>query len=161
MDFSQYEFVNLKVEDVRSDLQSFIGQLHAVNPCAKMILTVSPVSLTATYENRHVLCSTTYSKSVLRVAADEVTRSNDNVDYFPSFEIITGSYSRGEFFHEDVRSVRPEGVAQVMGLFMTHYGGDRGSASIRLEDLQARRVSLVAEASDVAAIICEEEALDW
>ena len=75
----------------------------------------------ATISDRHVLAATTYSKSVLRVAVDAVVRENHDVDYFPSYEIITGPQSRGRYFAEDLRSVRPEGVAQVMKIFGRHY----------------------------------------
>ncbi|MES2303044.1 MAG: GSCFA domain-containing protein, partial [Pseudomonadota bacterium] len=83
--------------------------------------TVSPVPLVATAENRHALVATTYSKSVLRVVAEEVARTDSRVEYFPSYEIITGSYSRGRYFESDLRSVTPEGVAHVMRVFMKHF----------------------------------------
>lgn len=160
MDDTRYEFANLSAEDIRTDLQIFIDQLYSVNPRVKVLLTVSPVPLMATYENRHVLSSTTLSKSVLRVVADEICRANPHVDYFPSYEIITGNYTRGSFFEEDLRSVRPEGVAQVMSLFLKHYGGEGQTGSAELERAQASNSRHVAEAVDVAGIVCDEEALD-
>src|SRR5208337_3848278 len=95
MDFTRYEFVNFGVNEVISDLEAFIARLQQVNRDARVILTASPVPLIATYENRHVLVSTTYSKSGLRVAAEETVRRHSNCVYFPSYEIITGNYTRG------------------------------------------------------------------
>ena len=74
-DPSKHEFINFGVDEVVSDLQLFIRKLRLVNSLAKLILTVSPVHLAATYESNHVLVSSTYSKSVLRVAAELVSRS--------------------------------------------------------------------------------------
>ena len=62
-----------------------------------MILTVSPVPLVATAAGKHVLVATTYSKSVLRVACEEVCQKAADVMYFPSYEIITGNYNRGSY----------------------------------------------------------------
>ena len=95
-----------------------------------MILTVSPVPLTATAEDRGVLVSTTLSKSVLRVAAEEISRERDYVAYFPSYEIVTGNYTRGAYFGEDLRSITEAGVAHVMRLFMKHYTSEVKRVSI-------------------------------
>jgi len=121
MDFDFYQFVNFTVDEVIADLTRFLAQLRVVNPPARMILTVSPVPLIATYEDRHVLQATTYSKSVLRVAAEAIRKHNSNADYFPSYEIITGHFNRGAYFEEDLRSVKNEGVEHVMRLFLKHF----------------------------------------
>ena len=119
-DSSAYEFINFSVDEVAKDLEQVLRKMASLNPRAKVILTVSPVPLVATYENRHVLVSTTYSKSVLRVAADMVCRKNSNVLYFPAYEIVSSHFSRGEYFAADLRSVTPSGVNHVMRLFLQH-----------------------------------------
>lgn len=162
MDDMKYEFLNLSVEDVRKDLQVFLDMLSTVNPKVKVLLTVSPVSLMATYEDRHVLCSTTLSKSVLRSAADVIFKENSHVDYFPSYEIITGSYSCGKFYEEDFRSVRPEGVSQVMKIFMKNYTSniiDGNIESIAKDHKDSINLILKNYEED-AKIICDEELLD-
>jgi len=133
-------------------MQAFVDRLMRVNPRAKIILTVSPVPLIATYEDRHVLVSTTYSKSVLRVAAEEISQRNPMCAYFPSYEIITGNYTRSEYFDSDLRSVTQEGVDHVMRLFLAHYSSE-GAAS-KLDDELMRENALVNE------IVCDEEAID-
>jgi hypothetical protein len=121
MDDSRYEFVNFTAEQVTADLEAFIARLSSINPKCKVILTVSPVPLIATFESSHALVATTYSKSVLRVAAQNVNRLHEHVEYFPSFEIITGSFNKGKYFEDDLRSVTDDGVAHVMRLFLKHY----------------------------------------
>lgn len=115
-----YAFHNFTAAETRADLATFLARLRAVNPRVRVILTVSPVSLIATYTAQHVLPATVYSKSVLRVAAQEVADGLPGVLYFPSFEIITGPQSRGRYYEEDLRSVTPEGVAAVMDVFSRH-----------------------------------------
>jgi hypothetical protein len=119
-DPSAYEFINFGADEIANDLEQLIRKMASVNPHAKLILTVSPVPLVATYENRHVLVSTTYSKSALRVAADMVCRKNRNALYFPSYEIITSHFSKGDYFAANLRSVTPSGVDHVMRLFLQH-----------------------------------------
>jgi hypothetical protein len=109
------------VEDVIDDLVQFREALAAVNPRAQIVFTVSPVPLVATAEpGANVLSATTYSKSVLRVAAETMRRRFANVHYFPSYEIITGAFNRGAYYAGDLRNVVESGVAHVMKLFMAH-----------------------------------------
>ncbi|UTY46693.1 GSCFA domain-containing protein [Sinorhizobium fredii] len=163
-DAERYEFVNYTAQAVADDLIQFITRLRQVNPLCRVLLTVSPVPLVATFVSKHVLVSTTYSKSVLRVAAETACNATDNVFYFPSYEIITGNYNKGAYFEEDMRSVTTEGVDHVMGLFFKHLtsGTNHGkqpafdstpapSAPI---DKFADRMSKLDE------VVCDEEALD-
>lgn len=55
---------------------------------SKILLTVSPVPLFATFEPRDCIISNSYSKAKLRVVADMLTRDFPMVDYFPSYEIV-------------------------------------------------------------------------
>ncbi|VWD51072.1 hypothetical protein BLA50215_06170 [Burkholderia lata] len=149
MDPERYEFVNFTAGEVVADVQAFLDLLRVINPSAKVILTVSPVPLIATFEPRHVLTSTTYSKSVLRVAADEIRAANAHVEYFPSYEIITGAYTRGAYFEEDLRSVKETGVAHVMRLFLNHY----------MTSDDAKPDAAIRAHRELANIVCDEEAI--
>ncbi|MEZ4752796.1 MAG: GSCFA domain-containing protein [Bdellovibrionota bacterium] len=120
IDQNQYQFKNFTYDEVVADLTDFLGKLRSVNKTAKMILTVSPVPLIATYEDRHVLSSTTLSKSILRSAADTISNNFSFVEYYPSYEIITGNFNKGEYFAEDLRGVLDKGVNHVMRLVIEH-----------------------------------------
>jgi hypothetical protein len=120
-DPSRYEFVNFSAAEVSSDLAALVDRIRKVNPRGRILLTVSPVPLIATYENRHVWVSTTYSKAALRVAADETERRYQHVIYFPSYEVITSPASGGRYYADDLRSVTDLGVKHVMRLFHRHF----------------------------------------
>jgi hypothetical protein len=141
-----YEFVNFSVAEVANDLHEFRAKLKGVNPGARIILTVSPVPLAATFERRHVLTATTYSKAVLRVAAEQVAQGRDDVMYFPSYEIVTGNYGHASHFEDDRRTVRQSSVDHVMDLFLRHCT-DRSDVAARIESIQR--------------IICDEEQLAY
>jgi hypothetical protein len=160
-DPDRHQFVNLSADDVTKDLVEVVDRIRGRNPRAKFILTVSPVPLIATAEDRHVLVSTVYSKSVLRVAAEQASRSREDVAYFPSYEIVTGHHTRGCYFAPDLRSVTEAGVRQVMRLFLKHY------AETEIEGLDgARRPAATVtdlDTAELAALVevnCDEEALD-
>jgi len=116
-----YKFYNFSLEEVENDLEELISKLNIINPKCGVILTVSPVPLIATYENRHVLQSNTISKSILRLACHHAERRFTHVVYFPSFEIITNPASQSQFFEDDFRSVTTQGVDQVMRTFFARY----------------------------------------
>ena len=86
----------------------------------KMILTVSPVPLTATASGNHVLSSTVYSKSVLRAIAG-YWAEKDFVDYFPSYEIVINPRNHSTGFSDNLRSVRSETVDVVMRHFFASH----------------------------------------
>lgn len=151
-DPSRHAFVNFGVHETEQDLAEFIVLLKSVNAKVKVLLTVSPVPLAATYEPRHVLVASSYSKSVLRVVAENAWRRFDWVDYFPSYEIITGSYNEGAYFEHDHREVNALGVAHAMRCFTGHYLEGRA--------LDAASVFVPPSSGDASALVCDEEALD-
>lgn len=128
-DAAIHTFHNLGFDEIMSDMRSVLGKMKSINPGFRLLLTVSPVPLTATAANRHVLVATTYSKSVLRAVAGALADRHAEIDYFPSYEIVTSPASRGLFYGSNLRSVHNEGVDHVMSHFFREH---------RLQDGQAR-----------------------
>lgn len=159
-DAGRHEFVNFTVDEVAADLGYVITAARRRNPSLKFILTVSPVPLIATAIDRSVICSTVYSKSVLRVAAEQVAQGFGNVAYFPSYEIITGPAARGRYYADDLREVLPEGVAHVMRLFMRHYtDAAQPAAAHRRRKPQRQFRKMLREAETRMKVICDEDVL--
>ena len=160
-DPQKYEFYNQTVEDVTADLIEFRNALQAVNPKAQIIFTVSPVPLVATAEpGAHVLSATTYSKSVLRVAAETMRQSFENVHYFPSYEVITGAFNRGAYYAPDLRNVLEDGVAHVMRLFLAHATGQPQSGAGGAEASEEPQDQHLDAARRLVEVECDEVALD-
>lgn len=154
-DPERYEFVNFTAAEVRADLEALLERLASVNLACRVILTVSPVPLIATYEPRHVLVSTTVSKSILRVVADEVERAHAHVHYFPSFEIITSAVHEGRYWEDDLRQVADIGVSHVMRVFTRHFlTADQEVAPARVE------ATPVAARASLPQIVCDEEVIE-
>jgi len=121
-DEHKHEFVNFSVSEALGELERAVNIARRINPDLKVLLTVSPVPLTATASGNHVLVATTYSKSVLRAVAGEFCATKDYADYFPSYELISSSPFRGIFFEPNLRNVSPQGVDFVMGKFFASLG---------------------------------------
>jgi hypothetical protein len=137
-DPDRYVFVNMTVDQVARDLLEAIRALRNLNPSIRILLTVSPVPLVATYSGEHVIRATTYSKSVLRAAVEQVCSEFDYVDYFPSYEIICGAGSDGRYFDADRRSVTSDGVAHVMRVLRKHYFNQREFAYECIDDFTSK-----------------------
>ena len=164
----RHEFVNFGVADVVADMTAFIADLREINSHARVILTVSPVPLVATASGGHVLTSTVYSISVLRVAAEMLSRSLRDVSYFPAYEIVTTGRDGVPYFAADRRSVTEDGVAHVMRVFMKHYVRAHDPNILRrvmsslLPPRDEPAPASPAEAMQAALqVMCDEEALDW
>ncbi|NIZ09007.1 GSCFA domain-containing protein [Pseudooceanicola sp. HF7] len=85
----------------------------------KVLITVSPVPIQVTFAGGDAVARNAYSKSVLRVVAELALQSFPDVDYFPSYEIVTtlGLNAYGE----DNVHVRPAIVDRVIGYMTSRY----------------------------------------
>jgi hypothetical protein len=156
-------FHNFTVSEMRQDMDKFLADLFAVNANVRVVLTVSPVPLLATYLPRNVMVSNAYSKAALRVVAEEEAAAHERVAYCPSYEIITAPQVGGRYFAADMRSVTEDGVAHVMRVFAAHFMREHaapieetpvhGEAQAPTEEARARYAAL-------ADVLCDEELLE-
>ncbi len=153
-DPEQHAFRNLRYPDVLQDLIAVRELLHGFNPAMQMLITVSPVPLTATVSGDHVMTATTASKAILRAAADEFVKTTNGTDYFPSFEIITQPASGGPWFEANMRSVSAAGVDKVMGIFLAAHG------LVVAPPSAPKTVSQPDDNAEADDVVCDEILLD-
>ena len=94
----------LSVDDNLKSLQTSVALLKSVNPKVKIIFTVSPV--------RHIKdgsVENTVSKSNLLSAVYNITKSHEDLDYFPSYEIMMDELRDYRFYKEDM--IHPSSLA--------------------------------------------------
>lgn len=117
-DKARFEFRQMGVSECQ-DLVFNMLQTLTQPGHRKVLLTVSPVPLQATFAGGDAVCRNSYSKSVLRVVAELASQTFTDVDYFPSYEIITtsGLYSLGP----DNIHVRPKVVERAVNHMIQHY----------------------------------------
>ncbi|QHQ35666.1 GSCFA domain-containing protein [Algicella marina] len=155
-DEARHRFVNWRYTEVARHMRQVLRRIAKVNSNIHVLLTVSPVPLTATASGSHVLPATTYSKSVLRAVAGDLAEDFDFVEYFPSYEIITAPVFGGRFFETNRRSVKPEGVEHVMKTFFAGLASAFGEAQ---DEVTVPTVDEM-EPEGEDELVCEEQMLD-
>jgi len=120
-DPEKFEFVNFNFNEIYNDFLLVRKIVQWRRPRAKFVITVSPVPLTATASDDHVLAATMYSKSVLRAVAGQLSKTFDDVDYFPSYELIAGHTTRATYYENNLRAVTADGVAAAMSAFVSQH----------------------------------------
>lgn len=152
-------FHNQTYNEILQDIEAAFDLIRRHNEGVKFLLTVSPVPLVATANKHHVLVSTTYSKSVLRAVAGYLESVFEDVEYFPSYEIISTHPFRGSFFMPNQREVSSAGVDFVMGHF---FAGLKLSGVDQLESSKdcAKETPLQRTFEESDDIRCEEALLE-
>lgn len=156
-DPSQHSCVNLLYSEVLDDLNFVFELMREFSPNIRVLLTVSPVPLTATAGVSHVLAATTYSKSLLRAVAGELATSCSGVEYFPSYELITAAPFAATSYEANLRSVRRSAVDRVMSVFFGAYD------SIDKPDMEKPKPIAPVDLNgmdEADTLICEELLLD-
>jgi hypothetical protein len=88
-DAGRHVFRLTTVEENARNLQEIVTLIRQMNAEAPIVLTLSPVPLLATFREISCLTADCVSKSVLRVAIDQVmTERIQGLYYWPSFEIV-------------------------------------------------------------------------
>jgi len=96
--------------------QPLFQALFEANPRLRVILTVSPV--------RHIkegLPNNNLSKSVLRIACQELADAFGQVDYFPAFEVMMDDLRDYRFYQDDLIHPTPFAETYIWELFTAHY----------------------------------------
>lgn len=111
----------LTVQETREALEAIHALLRrGGHPDFRILITVSPVPMKASFTGKDAISANTYSKSALRAAAEEFVAAHDNVDYFPSYEIATLT-NRESAYAEDNIHVAPELVDAIMDSVVAKY----------------------------------------
>lgn len=124
----------LSYEEIRSDMIEIFKLItEKGKPGVKILATVSPVPLHATFRAQDCLQANMYSKSVQRAALEEALARFDNVHYFPSYEMVALAAPSIAWVDDDFRHVRPETVDRIMRKVITAYVGAEAIAPEKAE----------------------------
>ena len=87
----------LQPADITDSFNSLYKELKEFNPNIKIILTVSPV--------RHIketLELNSVSKAILRLACHTISENNEDVEYFPAYELLMDDLRDYRFYASDM-----------------------------------------------------------
>jgi len=121
-DPDKHGFRVVPVEENLDNLRALVALLREFKPRAPVVLTLSPVPLIATFRPVSCITADSVSKSILRVAADELVRESgdDRLFYWPSYEIIREYYGP-DAYQDDRRHVKPQIIDRIMGMFVRRF----------------------------------------
>ncbi len=109
----RFAFESLSYEKCRDYIQRSVDTVRAVNKNAKILITTSPVPLSRTFTTDDVIIANSHSKSVLRAVAGEIAAANVAMDYFPSYESVSGTKS-WQIWGDDLLHVSDAFVGKVV-----------------------------------------------
>lgn len=117
----RFSFYNDHYNSIVETLEQMICNLSSIcDVTPKIILTVSPVPLGNTFTELDVVRANHLSKSNLYTAAHAVIRKFENVDYYPSYELVSFSH-RIKAWADDGAHVNYAVVKNVIGKFIDLY----------------------------------------
>ena len=114
----RFQFHRMDVEDVMARVSNALMLINQHSQ-KKIVRTVSPVPIEATFSQSNAIVANSYSKAVLRVVAEKMSDQFDNVDYFPSFEMAISGGTR--YYLDDNVHVSPELVDIITNHMMSNY----------------------------------------
>ncbi len=117
-DPSRHKFRVSSVEENRDNIDAIYQLIRKHRPDAKIIMTLSPVPLIATFRDVSCISANAVSKATLRVALDEVLRDRKDegfLHYWPSYELVMDVLRQP--FQSDNRHPVRESLDYIMTLF--------------------------------------------
>lgn len=115
----EFDKKRLNPGEIIESFDRFYQTLGSLNKDFNIILTVSPV--------RHIRDSfetNSISKSILRYACGVLSESYDNVQYFPSFEIMMDDLRDYRFYDTDMLHPNNSAIEYIWELFQQSYFSD-------------------------------------
>lgn len=118
-DPSRHKFRVSTVAENKANILKIIALIKKHKPQARIIFTLSPIPLVATFRPNSCITSNSVSKAVLRAALDEALREapdRSSLYYWPSYEIVTDVFANR--WRRDRRHVDPRILDFIMAVFM-------------------------------------------
>jgi hypothetical protein len=123
-DASRHKFRVCSFQETKHNIERIYELIRKHVPYAKVLFTLSPIPLAATFRASSVVTANSASKAILRAALDEFYRDNTPdlnrlLFYFPSFEIVNDLFQ--DKFDADFRHPHTHITSFVTQLFEAVY----------------------------------------
>jgi hypothetical protein len=115
---ARFELHIFDVDDTRLLLERLVKALVSIG-VRKIVLSVSPVPMEATYAGVDCAVANAFSKAVLVASAHAIRQQHAEVDYFPGYEIVS-SVGRDAYEADQVH-IRDDVVALVTDYLVEKY----------------------------------------
>jgi hypothetical protein len=131
---AQYVVEITNYEQNLQALEAMHRKLGDLRPGLRYVITVSPVAMDVSFSGLDPAIATTRAKSLLRTVAQHFADAHDDVDYFPSYEMVNFS-ARSVAYAQDCRHVTDRAVSAVIGYFIESYLKRASSSPVGFTEL--------------------------
>jgi hypothetical protein len=150
-DGRRHKFRVMSMEETKADIARIHALIRKHVPEAKILFTISPIPLAATFRPVACLSANSVSKAILRASLDEFLRGkpeemNRNLFYFPSLEIVQQGFI--DPWSHDNRHPQNGVLDTVMKTFEAVYCVGEGSLDDASELLQMFRAQNVEDVAN-------------
>lgn len=118
----EFEKSILSLEEIISSLKDSINQFFKINKTEnpRVILTISPIRhwKDGFRENQ-------ISKSLLHIGVDEIIKSDNRIEYFPSYELVMDDLRDYRFYKEDMLHPNSIAIDYIWEKFSNTYFSDK------------------------------------
>jgi len=120
---SRYTFRhrNMTVDECKKYINKITNLLLNINKNLNIVMMVIPIPLKTSYNNMHPKISDILTKSRLLVAIDEIVEQNNNIIYFPVYEIFQYFNNKNDLFQCDHRHLKADVIADIGKIFIKHF----------------------------------------
>lgn len=152
----RHKFRMISQAESRENLEAIYQLIRRHRPEARIVFTVSPIPLTATFRGAATIVASAVSKAILRSAVGEFFEAHRATDpdlfYFPTYETITGSLHQP--CSEDLRHPCLHTIVMNMKIFERHFcDSNIGDGVVADYVAEVRRRDLVLGGPDRNAFI--------
>ena len=122
-DANRHKFRVATIDETLAGLRRIRELIREHNPDAKIIFTLSPIGLSATFRPVSCLTANWASKAILKACIDQLYRevhtTDPNFYYFPSFEVVMQGFR--EPFTDDLRHPHVHVLTCIMKAFERYF----------------------------------------
>lgn len=111
-----FELRLLSIREIVFKWKCLIQCIRNSYPLVRFIFTISPIRYAS-----YGLENNSLSKSILRLAIDEIVREEDNVSYFPAYEIMLDDLRDYRFYADDLQHPSSQAVDYIWEKFQMKY----------------------------------------
>jgi hypothetical protein len=159
VDPSRHKFRVSTVSENRDNIRAIYDLIRKHRPEAKLICTLSPIPLIATFRPVSCITANMVSKAVLRSALDEVHREvakDGHFFYWPSYEIVMegfGASPHGGHYNADRRHANDAMLDYIMRLFEEYYCRSSLPSQSLLDAYVTAKIDTLELPSDIKAAV--------
>lgn len=130
--WGRFSFTTLSFSDTFNYVKETIDLITSISPKNKFHFTMAPVPIRKNFCFQDILNANEACKEKLRSICDEIIDQYFEVDYLPSYEMIS-ICSSDVSFRKELLHLRQEAVSKIVSLLRESYFSDVGDIRIHLE----------------------------